>query len=800
MANNPQTLRSVQLKLITGYTVIICLFMLVLISIYREKQHLTQTVIQTQELQTQRQLTENIAVQILDLTLLGEQMLAWEEEEITLYSQKGVTLTTQLYKLREQLSDSTQRKRINAIIELLPLKEKHIFATLDDLQKLRDTYTILQKRIPTIIRANKKQQEKLTQEIQENYDSKKEKTGVFHSTKKSQYLAERENHAALLNNQSQTDTRLCSLANEIDRTWMEGTERLLAHLDSLSTQNTRLNQQMYRLITDFNQTSQDLQKQVTDTYLQGKQQGLRAISGLGLCAVLLAFIFYLLLQKDLRKRHKIRMELEQSNQRNEELLHARKNIMLTVSHDLRAPLSTISGYAELTQDEQDREKRNKYVDNILHSSRNMLYLVNSLLNFYRLDTGKETAHPSTFHLKSFVEHLSAYFEPQTRKKNLRFETGYEGPDVFITGDKERLWEIISNLVSNAIKFTSAGEVKLLATYADGKLTVAVQDTGHGMTQEEVRRSFLAFERLDNAAGQKGFGLGLSITNSLVSLLKGTIEVQSIPDFGSRFTVCVPMPATDEKDFGLQELKRSLPVLPSLRILVIDDDPLQLGMVRDFFSGSHVRCNCCRNVKELFDYLQKDSYQLVLTDIQMEPVSGAGVLKLLRTSNIKQAHIDQPDENYTKYGFCGTLSKPFSKEELFKAVSRYAAVPVENNNRKADFSVLLSKESNHEEMISLFIKQTGIQIELLKKALEKNDGRKVAGIIHKILPLWTSIGTEFPAEELRKLAKITSDAIPSDLREQVTNCIRTGESLLKEATLYRKRLNNKANENNTDHRG
>ena len=300
MANNPQTLHSVQLKLITGYTVIICLFMLVLISIYREKQHLTQTVIQTQELQTQRQLTENIAVQILDLTLLGEQMLAWEEEEITLYSQKGVTLTTLLYKLREQLSDSTQRKRINAIIELLPLKEKHIFATLDDLQKLRDTYSILQERIPTIIRANKKQHEKLTQEIRKNYEGDRKKTGgflgLFRSTKKSRYLTERENRAALLDNQSQADTRLCSLANEIDRNRMEGTERLLAHLDSLNTQNTRLNQQMCRLITDFNQTSQDLQKQVADTYLQGKQQGLRAISGLGLCAVLLAFIFYLLLQ------------------------------------------------------------------------------------------------------------------------------------------------------------------------------------------------------------------------------------------------------------------------------------------------------------------------------------------------------------------------------------------------------------------------------------------------------------------------------------------------------------------------
>lgn len=814
MINNPRTLRSLQLKMIIGYAVIISLFLLVLTFIYKERQKQVQTVAQTKELQQQRQLAENAAVQILDLALLGEKMLAWEEEEFALYAQKKDTLTTLLYRLREQLPDDTQRKRISAIIELLPLKEKYIFATLDDLQKLRNTYSILQKRIPTIIRANKKQQEKLTQEIRQNYEGDQKKTGgflgLFRSTKKSRYLTERENHAALLNDQSQTDTRLRSLANEIDRTRMESTERLFTHLDSLSTQNTWLNRQMCCLITDFNQTSQDLQKQVADTYLQGKQQGLRAISGLGLCAVLLAFIFYLLLQKDLRKRHKIRMELEQSNQRNEELLHARKNIMLTVSHDLRAPLSTISGYAELTQDEQDHEKRNKYVDNILHSSRNMLYLVNSLLNFYRLDTGKEAAHPSTFHLKSFVDHLSAYFEPQTRKKNLRFETGYEGPDVFITGDKERLWEIISNLVSNAIKFTSAGEVKLLATYAENKLTVAVQDTGHGMTQEEVRRSFLAFERLDNAAGQKGFGLGLSITNSLVSLLKGTIEVQSIPDFGSRFTVCVPMPATDEKDFGLQELKRSLPVLPSLHILVIDDDPLQLGMVRDFFSGSHVRCNCCQNVKELFDYLQKDSYQLVLTDIQMEPVNGVGVLKLLRSSNIRQAqtipvlavtaHIDQPEGNYTNSGFCGTLSKPFSKEELFKAISTYAAVPVENSNRKADFSVLLSKENNREEMIGLFIKQTSIQIELLKNAREENDGRKVAGIIHKILPLWASIGTDLPAEELRELAKITSDGIPPDLREQVTNCIRTGETLLEEAILYRKRLNNKANENDTDHRG
>ena len=219
MTNNPRTLRSLQLKMITGYAVIISLFLLVLFFIYKEKKKQDLTVIQTGELQTQRQLADNAAVQILGLALLGEQMLAWEEEEFALYSQKRDTLTTLLHRLRGQLPDNTQRKRINAIIELLPLKEKYIFATLDDLQKLRDTYTILQKRIPTIIRANKKQQEKLTQEIRKNYEGDRKKTGgflgLFRSTKKSWYLTERENHAALLNNQSQTDIRLRSLANEI---------------------------------------------------------------------------------------------------------------------------------------------------------------------------------------------------------------------------------------------------------------------------------------------------------------------------------------------------------------------------------------------------------------------------------------------------------------------------------------------------------------------------------------------------------------------------------------------------------
>ena len=454
--------------MITGYAVIIGLFLLVLTFIYKERQKQVHTVTQTKELQQQRQLAENAAVQILDLALLGEQMLAWEEEDIALYSQKRDTLTTLLYRLREQLPDDTQRERISAIIELLPLKEKYIFATLDDLQKLRDTYTILQERIPTIIRANKKQQEKFTQEIRKNYEEDRKKTGgflgLFRSTKKSRYLTERENRAALLNNQSQTDIRLRSLANEIDCTRMESTELLLAHLDSLSTQNTRLNRQMCHLITDFNHTSQTVQQQAAATYVQGRQRSLRIISSLGFCAVLLAFLFYRMLLKDLKKRHKMRMELEQSNRRNEALLRARKNMMLTVSHDLRSPLTAIGGYAELIAGERRKEKRIRYGETIRQSAERMLNLLNALLRFYRLDTGKEQPNPAPFRLKALAESLAPNYVLQAENKRLAFTWEYCGDDVVVTGDRERLSQIIDNLLTNAVKFTQSGAVSLRLHY------------------------------------------------------------------------------------------------------------------------------------------------------------------------------------------------------------------------------------------------------------------------------------------------------------------------------------------------
>lgn len=794
ITNNPRTLRSLQLKMIMGYTVIISLFLLVFLFVYQEKHNLTRIATQTKELQEQRQLTETATVQILDLALMGEQMLAWEEKEFALYARKRDTLTTLLDRLREQLPDTTQRKRINAIIELLPLKEKYIIATLDDLQKLRDTYSILQERIPTIIRANKKQQEKLTQEIRQNYEADRKKTGgflgLFRSAKKSRYLTERENHAALLDNQTQSDLRLRSLANEIDRSRMESTEQLFAHLDSLSTQSNRLNRQMCCLITDFNHTSQTIQQQTAAVYMQGQKRALRTISSLGFCAVLLAFLFYRMLQKDLKKRHKLRMELEQSNQRNEELLRARKNMMLTVSHDLRSPLTAIGGYAELIAGERRKEKRIRYSDTIRQSAERMLNLLNALLRFYRLDTGKEQPNPSLFRLKTLAESLVANYTLPTENKQLAFTYGYCGDDVVVTGDRERLSQIIDNLLSNAVKFTQAGEICLRLYYRDALLTIEVKDTGTGMTDGQLQRIFQPFERLGNAGEQEGFGLGLAITLGTAELLGGSVKVESEKGKGSVFTVCVPLPVTDEQN-PIPQTDTPCILTDDLHIVVVDDDPVLLAMTMDMLSHNKIACEGCRSVHDLMGLLRKQSYDLLITDIKMPDMNGYQLLELLRRSNVGNsktipvlaatARADRNPEEFTEAGFAGCLHKPFSQTELLCAVqdcTRLKQIPV--TPVKADFSVLLSGERNNGEMLELLAGETTKNMAALEACIGSGDLKTVSFLTHHLLPLGELVREYSSLKNLQRLLDISSGTMDGEMIQAIRKVVEEGNSVVRQA--------------------
>lgn len=204
----------------------------------------------------------------------------------------------------------------------------------------------------------------------------------------------------------------------------------------------------------------------------------------------------------------------------------------------------------------------------------------------------------------------------------------------VKGDADRIEQIADNLLSNAVKFTPAGRVEFAVSHGKGGLRMVVSDTGIGMAQADIKRIFQPFERAAQHIDTEGFGLGLPITRSLVKLLGGSIRVESEPGRGSRFTVCLPLETTDEA-VTRQEVTSASALPAHLRIAAIDDDPMQLRIVREMLERNGAHCDTCTHVRELMEKIRQTDYDLLLTDIQMRDTGGFDLLRLLRSARIGQ---------------------------------------------------------------------------------------------------------------------------------------------------------------------
>ena len=349
--------------------------------------------------------------------------------------------------------------------------------------------------------------------------------------------------------------------------------------------------------------------------------------------------------------------------------------MLTVSYDLRSPLTSIMGYADLIAETTNDDKCKQYEEAIKQSSDRMLTLLNSLLSYYRLDTGKDEVDMMPFRVKDVLRTLMAEYEPLAAVKDIAIEGSFTGNDTVVMGDRKRIIQIAGNILSNAVKFTQKGSVNLGVDYTDNSLTIQVKDSGSGMTEEQVKRIFAPFNRLENADTQEGFGLGLSIAKGLAELLGGRIEVESHIGFGSLFMVTLPLVEGDEE--VLQRTVMESTVLPEgLRIAVLDDDTVVLKMTVEMLAKKKVQVVGCHTVDELFERMRKNDYDLFITDIMLGGMSGFDLLELLRDANIGNSKTvpmlamtgstERSAEDFIKAGFCGCLLKPFSYAELTRA--------------------------------------------------------------------------------------------------------------------------------------
>lgn len=732
---------------------------------------------------------------LLDFSFSDDFLLLRDDDKFGEYRMKREVATNALNELKQYYPSALQCSQINEVASLLLEKETLLLGVMNALDGFSRADSLLRRRIPLIaLQTQMPQQPDMTAAT-----GKKQRGGFLglfkRKEEKSAYARQREKSPQPLVSR-QTTGKLYSLQKEMHAQYTDYWNKLTAYSDSLQQRNTELNSQISILIREFEQTAVRQAEKDTRETAALREQSFRIILFIAATAILLIVVFYFFIHQDIKKRLEYRLKLEASDRRNRELLAARRNLMLTVSHDLRAPLGTISEYAELLQDEKSLEQSKGYAVNILRASRHVIGLANNLLYYYRLEAGKEQPEKEIFHPGRTIEDTILSFHPAAEKKGLGLTMEVTGSDVLVEGDCGRLVQILNNLLSNAIKFTPTGYIHVGARYRNGQLSFFIRDTGIGIDKERQERIFTAFERGEAPDAQQGFGLGLAITHKLVTLLKGTIRVQSVPGRGSTFEVCLPMREADGKTDTVKILPQCSN-LSGMRVLAIDDDRMQLDVIQKMYARYGVECDCCLNISELIAALRCNRYDIVLTDMRMPEMDGYGVLALLRGSNLGQtktlpvlavtAQADKKAEYFISAGFAGCLHKPFSPEELLFVTS---------HTDKTNFTAIMEGEKNTRELLKMFIEDTERELLEMRDALGTANYMQLRHIIHKAAPLWEMIRINVPLCELEEMASLPSEKWCNELDGRIKRLMGAVEQAVKKA----KELKDEPDENHIGSRG
>ena len=614
--------------------------------------------------------------------------------------------------------------------------------------------------------------------------------------------------------------------------------------------NTQLTARMDSLIKGYEEKMTERARQDAALQQEVRMRSASIIAGIAIGAVFLSAFFLILIMRDITRSNRYRSQLEEANKRAEDLLVAREKLMLAITHDFKAPLGSIMGYTELLSRLTEDERQRFYLDNMKSSSEHLLKLVSDLLDFHRLDLNKAEVNRIVFNPSQLFEEIRVCFEPLTAAKGLVLQCHIapELSEKYIS-DPLRIQQIVNNLLSNAVKFTQQGEITLSVSYDASKLTIAVSDTGKGMASEDRERIFQEFTRLPGAQGEEGFGLGLSIVHKLVLLLEGTIDVQSTLGKGSCFTVVLPLfpvgkSIVENKPFGsrirkipagaedasseentLNEETDAIPPMKVIRVLLIDDDKIQLNLTAAMLKQHGIDAVCCEQLEELTEQLRSSTFDVLLTDIQMPAINGFDLVKLLRASNIPQARnipviavtarSEMDEKALHEHGFAGCLHKPFTVKELLLTLNEGQmaadeahithdmqlttdALPEENPSTEIDskresahpsfnFSALTAFSEDDPEaarsIIRTFVEETGKNAERMQQALVDREVDGIAAMAHKLLPLFILIGVSESVAPLKWLESCRGEAFSDDIEKTALEALEAVRKVIRAAEDY-----------------
>ena len=738
-------MRYIQKIVASGYLLITLLIGCIAYIWHSEWQEIENLESDNRQIDELRKEINDVHIRLIEFSLLGETILEWDDEDLEHYHTRRMAMDSMLCRFKV----TYPAERIDSVRHLLEDKERQMHQIVQVLEQQQAINKKINRQVPVIVQKSAQEQPKKPK--------RKGFLGIFGKKEEAKPTI--------------TTTMLCSLNRNMIAEQQAQSRRLSVHADSLAARNAELNRQLQGLIRQIDRKVQaDLQKREAEIAAM-RERSFFQIGGLTGFVLLLLVISYIIIHRNAVRIKRYKQEttdligqLQKSVEQNEALIASRKKAVHTITHELRTPLTAIIGYTALMEKVNDADKKERYARSIRQSSDRMREMLNTLLDFFRLDNGKEQPNISPCRISAITHILETEFTPIAMNKGLAL-TITNQTDTIVLTDKERILQIGNNLLSNAIKFTENGSVSLTMDYNNDTLTLIVEDTGTGMTNEEQQRVFGAFERLSNAAAKDGFGLGLSIVQRIVTMLGGTIRLESEKGKGSCFTVEIPMQTAEE----IPERINQAQVHHNHTfhdVVAIDNDEVLLLMLKEMYAQEGIHCDTCTDAAELMELIRKKEYSLLLTDLNMPEINGFELLELLRTSNVGNSKTipvvvttasgSCSKEELMERGFSGCLLKPFSISELMEVSDKCAMKG--NRNEKPDFTSLLSY-GNEAVMLDKLITETEKEMQAVREAGLKKDLQELDALTHHLRSSWEILRADQPLRELYKL--LHCDGTPDD---------------------------------------
>lgn len=754
-----------QNKILGGYFIWAVLICFMVSIVVHERHRISEVDFQNEELREIRHYV-NIAYQrITTLSILGEGVINWSETDYYHYHNQRLQTDSLLQFLRTYYQDFVRPTQIDSLRFMLQSKEEHLWHIMLLFERQKKIDSLLINHLPDVARRATR--------VRTLEKKKRGIAGFFGGKRTVQVLP--------------SFKELYKFSDSLIDMQQKRIVETTVYADSLRIRNQALNVELGRLIRNLDTQVQAAFTQREEKIAEAQILSVRLFTIIISVAIILLLLSYLTIHREIkckaiakRKREEIIGKLQETIRHNEELTREKQNIMQTITHELRSPLSAIRSYAKMIATDEKTSIRVRHAKTIVDASGRMAGMIDTLLNYFRLDSGKETVRPLPFQLKGIAGTLEAEFMPQMEKKRLVFETVNEADEV-VMGDRNLILRIGSNLLSNALKFTQKGSVRLITKYSDGNFILTVDDTGTGIDKEKQEQIFKPFERLGNAATQDGFGLGLAIVRSLAELMDGSITVESVPEKGSRFTVILPLERATEAERQPYSYAATHH-LSGCSVLSIDNDRMILGMLHDMFKQSEVHSETCTDMGGLTEKLRGNRYDLLTTDLKMPDISGYEVLELLRSSDIGNSRTipvlaitgsgSITEEELKQAGFSAVLFKPFSIDELLAVAEQCIG---ENRTRYIDLTPLFAY-GNKRHRLECLISETEKEMDGIREATDNADKDKIDGWIHHIRSSWMLIRAEQPLQELYEA--IHENRTMEEIQARAGNVLVQGEKIIR----------------------